>query len=71
MVYRTPAHLLIRNEGVQNTPRGSIYHTGDSVFNKEVQHTSPMDENWALQWRGWLLWNSCVTNEYGYVPLVL
>ena len=43
MVYRRPPHLLIRNEGAQNTTGGSIYHTGDSVLNQGVQHT--MDKN--------------------------
>jgi hypothetical protein len=26
---------------------------------------------WSPPWLGWLLWNICVTNDHGYVPLVL
>ena len=26
---------------------------------------------WSPPWLGWLLWNICVTNDHGYVPLVV
>jgi hypothetical protein len=26
---------------------------------------------WSLPWHGWPLWNICVTNDHGYVPLVV